>query len=290
MNGKIMLSFMKGAIAIPPSLVKPLVAGLLCAVFAGSTQIGAAMVSTTPTSVSNISYEQQLEDRNGKKPAIEVNLDDVSIKNIDEAEEMQPIAVYAKSVQSSGNPDNTIVYFSDELSEIDATEGSGFLKAIESTEGSGFVKTEPTPEAFNIEAAIAKYRSQMDEATIVAIAKALWGEARGIKSTAEKAAVVWTVFNRVDSGYGTAYSCVTNRSMYEGYSYGNPVWPELYDLVIDVWARWLAEKDGVEDVGRVLPVEYRWFRSSGDGHNIFRDEYKRPYNIWNWSLPDPYVN
>ena len=38
------------------------------------------------------------------------------------------------------------------------------------------------------------------EAEITALAKLIWGEARGISSDTEKAAVVWTALNRYDAG------------------------------------------------------------------------------------------
>ena len=48
------------------------------------------------------------------------------------------------------------------------------------------------------------------------------------------------------------------------------------------------EKEGNENVGRVLPPHYNWFH--GDGrHNHFRNAYKNGTR-WDWSLPTPYAD
>ena len=50
--------------------------------------------------------------------------------------------------------------------------------------------------------------------------------------------------------------------------------------------RWLNEKDGETEVGRVLPREYLFF--TGDGkHNHFRTEWDGG-QVWDWSLQSPY--
>lgn len=118
------------------------------------------------------------------------------------------------------------------------------------------------------------------------LAKMLWGEARGIKSDAEKAACVWCVLNRVDAFGKSIVEVTTAPHQFSGYSMSNPIDPELYDLCEDVLGRYFAEKSGEQDVGRVLPAEYLFF--SGDGrHNHFRTKYKGG-DIYNWYLEDPY--
>lgn len=118
-------------------------------------------------------------------------------------------------------------------------------------------------------------------------AKLVWGEARGIKSDAEKAAVIWCVINRVNAGYGDFQSVITAPYQFTGYRRSNPVTDELYSLSLDVLQRWEMEKRGFEDVGRTLPENYLFFNGSG-GRNWFRPTYRGgPY--WDWSLPDPYV-
>lgn len=122
------------------------------------------------------------------------------------------------------------------------------------------------------------------------IAKAVYGEARGC-STTEQAAVVWCILNRVDSDdpyyEEDIIGVVTQKDQFHGYDQGNPVQPELYALALDVLGRWQAEKNGADDVGRVLPTEYLFF--SGDGEqNYFRTEYQGGVR-WDWSLESPYA-
>ena len=124
-----------------------------------------------------------------------------------------------------------------------------------------------------------------------ALARMVWGEARGCPTT-EQAAVVWCALNRFDSGdpyYAncmTIYDIVTQPAQFAGYDPENPVEPEILALVEDVLVRWMAEKVCVGDVGRVLPPEYLYF--TGDGRaNTFRDQYQGG-NTWDWSLDSPY--
>lgn len=129
-------------------------------------------------------------------------------------------------------------------------------------------------------------QKQWTDEEAVVLAKMLWGEARGIQSDAEKAAVIWCVLNRVDA-YGKSIIDVTTApNQFVGYRSSNPVDEKLYDLCEDVLGRYFAEKNGEQDVGRVLPADYLFF--SGDGqHNRFRNAY-RGGDVYNWSLRNPY--
>lgn len=125
----------------------------------------------------------------------------------------------------------------------------------------------------------------------IALAKMVWGEARGC-STTEQAAVIWCVLNRFDSGdpyYAncrTIYDIVVQEDQFHGYDPSYPVEADILALVEDVLARWEAERYCIGDVGRVLPAEYLYF--SGDGeHNYFRDQYDGG-NTWRWTLDSPY--
>lgn len=129
-----------------------------------------------------------------------------------------------------------------------------------------------------------------NEAEVEMLAKTIWGEARGVKSTTEKAAVAWCILNRVDNkGYacgGDIEYVLTFPGQFVGYNEDNPVTAECKKIAADVLTRWAAEKAGVEDAGRVLPKQYIYF--TGDGkHNHFTDEWKGG-NTWDWSLPSPY--
>lgn len=131
--------------------------------------------------------------------------------------------------------------------------------------------------------------SQADHEDITRIAKALWGECRGVPSKARQAAVAWCILNRVDDPrWPDTIAEVCTESQFLGYNESNPVEPELYTLALDVWQRWQHEKAGAEYVGRVLPAEYVFFGASG-GENYFRTEYESFENLWDWSLPDPYT-
>lgn len=126
---------------------------------------------------------------------------------------------------------------------------------------------------------------------IEALARMVWGEARGC-STTEQAAVVWCALNRFDSGdpfYAnctTIYDIVTQPGQFCGYDPENPLDDDIVALVEDVLVRWMAEKVCMGDVGRVLPAEYLYF--TGDGRvNTFRDQYQGG-NTWDWSMRSPY--
>lgn len=130
--------------------------------------------------------------------------------------------------------------------------------------------------------------SKITERDIVFCAKLVWGEARGVKSKAEKAAVIWCVLNRLDAGYAsTIEKVITARGQFTGYRKSNPVTDELYELAKDVLTRYYLEKEGVRNAGRTLPSDYLWF-TGHKGRNRFRNKY-RSTNYWDWSLPDPYT-
>ena len=124
-----------------------------------------------------------------------------------------------------------------------------------------------------------------------ALAKMVWGEARGCSET-EQAAVVWCALNRYDNNdpyfddCESIYDIVTQPGQFVGYKTEHPVDPEIMAVVEDVMTRWMEESEGKDDVGRVLPKDYLFFTGNGR-ENIFRDEY-RGGNIWDWSLESPY--
>lgn len=134
------------------------------------------------------------------------------------------------------------------------------------------------------------YILQTDEESIIVLCKMVWGEARGC-SAMQQAGCVWCVLNRVDSDDpfypNDIIGVVTQQYQFCGYNPGYPVEPEIRELVEDVLIRWEKEKAGEENVGRVLPQEYLWF--TGDGvRNHFRDAYSGQFNVWDWSLENPY--
>ena len=130
------------------------------------------------------------------------------------------------------------------------------------------------------------------ERDVEALSKMLYGEARGVPSDMEKAAVVWCVINRFTSGdpyyrnCHSLYDIVVQPSQFFGYSQSNPVTEHLEWLVRDVLDRWSKELDGEESVGRTLPKEYLFFHGSG-GRNHFTKEYQGSEK-WDWSGDNPY--
>ena len=110
------------------------------------------------------------------------------------------------------------------------------------------------------------------EDDVVAVAKMLWGEARGCALDNQQKAV-WCVLNRVDDPRfpDTIQGVLSQPSQFHGYSPDFPVWDELYAVALDVLTRWSMEKQGVI-VERELPPEYVFF--TGDGiQNNFRAVY-----------------
>lgn len=127
-----------------------------------------------------------------------------------------------------------------------------------------------------------------DAAEVEALAKMLYGEARGISSDMEKAACVWCVLNRVDDPRfpDSVLEVLEAPYQFAGYSAEYPVLPELATLAADVLKRYHAERDGEANVGRVLPAEYLYF--TGDGKNNHFTIGWKDAETWDWSLQNPY--
>ena len=107
------------------------------------------------------------------------------------------------------------------------------------------------------------------EDDVIAVAKMLWGEARGCALDNQQKAV-WCVCNRVDDSRfpDTIQGVLSQPSQFHGYSPDFPVWDELYAVALDVLTRWSLEKQGVTVERELLP-EYVFF--TGDGiQNHFR--------------------
>jgi hypothetical protein len=112
------------------------------------------------------------------------------------------------------------------------------------------------------------------DATLDILAKVLYGESRGVYgySITNCACVIWCVGNRVDvEKRGSNFrECATANAQF-AYKKRYPVQQHFRDLAEDVLARWMREKNGETDVGRVLPPEYVYFAGK-DGYNRFRTE------------------
>ena len=117
-----------------------------------------------------------------------------------------------------------------------------------------------------------EYEMFFTEDDVVAMAKMLWGEARGCELDNQQKAV-WCVLNRVDDPRfpDTIQGVLSQPSQFHGYSPDFPVWDELKEVALDVLTRWSLEKQGVT-VERELPNTYLWF-TGYNGSNHFREEY-----------------
>lgn len=74
------------------------------------------------------------------------------------------------------------------------------------------------------------------------LAKLMYMEAGGIKSTIERACVAWTVLNRVDK-YGTSVYIEVTKPYQFAWRANAPVYADLLELAYDVLARWYLEKE-----------------------------------------------
>ena len=123
-----------------------------------------------------------------------------------------------------------------------------------------------------VEVAEPEYEMYFTEADVVAVAKMLWGEARGCALDNQQKAV-WCVLNRVDDSRfpDTIQGVLSQPSQFHGYSPDFPVWEELRAVALDVLTRWSMEKQGA-DVARELPDTYCWF-TGFNGSNHFREAF-----------------
>lgn len=124
------------------------------------------------------------------------------------------------------------------------------------------------------------------EKDIELIGRTIWGEAGGVQSKAERAAVAWCILNRVDAFEQSIEEVVTAPYQFQGYRPEGDCPEEHFELAEDVLERWQMEKYGVEDVGRVLPADCLYFLGDGQ-RNHFTNEWQST-DYWGWELPDPY--
>ena len=116
------------------------------------------------------------------------------------------------------------------------------------------------------------YEMYFTEDDVAAMAKMLWGEARGCTRD-NQIKCAWVVCNRVDDERfpGTIQGVLEQPSQFHGYDPSYPVTSELYDVAFDVLTRWSYEKQGIP-VRRELPSSFLWF-TGNSVENIFREVY-----------------
>ena len=116
------------------------------------------------------------------------------------------------------------------------------------------------------------YEMYFTEDDVAAMAKMLWGEARGCTRD-NQIKCAWVVCNRVDDDRfpDTIQGVLEQPSQFHGYDPAYPVTDELYSIAFDVLTRWSYEKQGIP-VRRELPSSFMWFTGNGR-ENIFREVY-----------------
>ena len=133
------------------------------------------------------------------------------------------------------------------------------------------VTAEETAEPEQSEAPV-YYEMYFSEDDVAAMAKMLWGEARGCTRD-NQIKCAWIVCNRVDDERfpDTIQGVLEQPHQFHGYSESFPVTDELYNIAFDVLTRWSYEKQGIP-VRRELPKSFLWFTGNGR-ENIFRAVY-----------------
>ena len=116
------------------------------------------------------------------------------------------------------------------------------------------------------------YEMYFTEDDVAAMAKMLWGEARGCTRD-NQIKCAWIVCNRVDDDRfpNTIQDVLSQPSQFHGYDPSYPVTDELYSVAFDVLTRWSYEKQGIP-VRRELESSFLWFTGNGR-ENIFREVY-----------------
>lgn len=133
---------------------------------------------------------------------------------------------------------------------------------------------------------------------IIMLARTLYNETQvvfwngtkwGVSYRARQAAVAWIALNRYDAGnFGETLTDILSAPGQFAYTDYAPVTEDMLALAADVIDRWIQEKQGKDDAGRVIPADYFYF--DGDGReNTFRKTSTRGGETWDWTLPDPYA-
>jgi hypothetical protein len=134
----------------------------------------------------------------------------------------------------------------------------------------------------------AQIEAYFTEDDVVMMAQLIDIEAGAVYPLYCRAAVGWTVVNRVDGNRwepSTISGIITQPGQYAWYA-GRSYSQENYNIARDVLTRWATEKvDGVTDPGRVLPENFDSFYGDGN-QNYFYDAYG---NYWDFGIEvDPY--
>jgi hypothetical protein len=157
-----------------------------------------------------------------------------------------------------------------ETRQVDAAQASD-LEAIVAAQPP-IESTEPavTHQVTSATAPAPAPASRCTDVDLEVLAKAVWGEARALPPE-EQALVIWTAFDRVDSGrWGdTVYDVVTAPHQFQGYRAKNPITPEILTLCQAEAVKWTAGDSAPALAPYAMQSGYLFF--TGDGrHNYFR--------------------
>ncbi len=101
------------------------------------------------------------------------------------------------------------------------------------------------------------------------MAKTLFRESnRPCAGDTESSKVVWTMLNRFDEGFDDDMEDILAASY--DFREESPVTEENIALVNDVVCRWVAEKNGISDVGRTLPRDFYYFWGDGQKNHFYK--------------------
>lgn len=151
---------------------------------------------------------------------------------------------------------------------------------------------DPTPPPEELKARVSSVTIEKPTPVFVNLAEAeligrtIWGEAEGVQSETERAAVAWCILNRVDAWDQSIAEVVTAPYQFDGFIPEGDCPEEHIRLAADVLSRWNREKLGHTDVGRVLPEDFLFFIGDGE-RNHFTEEWQTE-DYWTWSLTSPY--
>ena len=155
-----------------------------------------------------------------------------------------------------------------------------YLVANRTFNYSNDILVEVTENEFNL---INEQKKELEE-EIVMLAKVLYQEARGM-SKKDIAAVAWCVLNRIDYYDSSITKMIKVPGQFAWFA-DTPVCDPYLSIADDVVTRWLLEKQGKVDVGRVLPKDYRYFFGY-NGLNYYTQKWQSDL-FWDWSLDSPY--
>lgn len=182
-----------------------------------------------------------------------------------------------------------------ETTEIEiASETTTKATTAEITTTTSYVTVAPTFASVTSEVSYEtvtpiQFDDYFSEDDVVMMAQLIHAEAGGVFPYNRRAAVAWTVLNRLDNGHWgptTIRGIITQPDQYAWYE-GCIYTEKDYEIARDVLERWATEKfSGEVDEGRILARNFESFYGDGN-QNYFYDENG---NYWDFNVSyDPYA-